>query len=132
MNQPFSVQISTQNHHIYSIYYCNNFPKSSMIKRTKKKPIERQTQILVEICQNRTIDKGRIFRGFSVAQIKKCETNESLEITWGICSRNIRSKRYTQNFHEFLWCSSEICFRTATSPNLTSLKLEAFLGTKMK
>jgi hypothetical protein len=36
MNQHFSVQISTQNHHIYSIYYCSNFPKSSMIKRTQK------------------------------------------------------------------------------------------------
>jgi hypothetical protein len=36
MNQPFLVQISTQNHHIYSIYYCRNFPKSSMIKITQK------------------------------------------------------------------------------------------------
>jgi hypothetical protein len=25
---------------------------------------------MAEICQNRTADKGRIFRGFSVAQIK--------------------------------------------------------------
>jgi hypothetical protein len=36
MNQPFLVQISTQNHHIYSIYYCSNYPKSSVIKRTQK------------------------------------------------------------------------------------------------
>jgi hypothetical protein len=35
---------------------------------------------LAEICQNRTADKGRIFRGFFVAQIKKCSTNESLDI----------------------------------------------------
>jgi hypothetical protein len=55
-----------------------------MIKRTQKKAIKRQTQILAEICQNRTADKGRIFEGFSVAQIKKCSTNESLDITWGI------------------------------------------------
>jgi hypothetical protein len=41
-----------------------------MIKRTKKESDKRQTQILAEICQNRTADKGRIFRGFSVAQIK--------------------------------------------------------------
>jgi hypothetical protein len=27
---------------------------------------------LAEICQSRTADKGRIFKGFSVAQIKKC------------------------------------------------------------
>jgi hypothetical protein len=87
---------------------------------------------LAEICQNRTADKGRIFGGFSVAQIKKFSINESLDITWGICTRNLRFKRYTENFHEFLQCSTKNCFRTATSPNLTSLKLEASLGTKMK
>jgi hypothetical protein len=43
-----------------------------MIKKLKKKAIERQTQIMAEICQNRTADKGQNFRGFSVAQIKKC------------------------------------------------------------
>jgi hypothetical protein len=37
---------------------------------------------LAEICQNRTSDKGQNFEGFSVAQIKKCSTNESLDITW--------------------------------------------------
>jgi hypothetical protein len=36
MNQPLLLQVSTQNHHIYSIYYCSNFPKSSMVKRTQK------------------------------------------------------------------------------------------------
>jgi hypothetical protein len=103
-----------------------------MIKRTQKKEIKRQTQILAEICQNRTADKGRIFEGFSIAQIKKCSTNESLDITWGICTRNRRSKRYTENLYEFLRCSTENSFRTATSLNLTSLKLEASLGTTMK
>jgi hypothetical protein len=73
---------------------------------------------VAEICQNRTDDKGRIFEGFSVAQIKKCLTNESLDITWGICTRNFRSKRYTENFYEFLRCSTENSFRTSTSPNL--------------
>jgi hypothetical protein len=87
---------------------------------------------VAEICQNRTADKGWIFWGPSVAQIEKCETNKSLDITWGICTRNRRSKRYSDNFHKFLWCSTEICFRTATSPNLTSLKLEVLLGTTMK
>jgi hypothetical protein len=87
---------------------------------------------VAEICQNRTADKGRFFRGPSVAQIEKCKTNKSLDITWGICTRNLRSKRYSENFHEFLWCSTEIYFRTATPPNLTSLKLEVSLGTTMK
>jgi hypothetical protein len=87
---------------------------------------------VAEICQNRTAVKGRFLRGPYVAQIEKCKTNESLDITWGIFSRNFRSKRYSENFHEFLQCSAQICFRTATSPNLTSLKLEVLLGTKTK
>jgi ribosomal protein L13E len=103
-----------------------------VIKKTQKESDREATQIVAEICQNRTADKGRFFRGFSVAQIKKCKTNESLEITCGICTRNRRSKRYFENFHEFLRCSTKICFRTATSPNLTSLKLEVSLGTKTK
>jgi hypothetical protein len=97
-----------------------------VIKRTQKKAIKRQTQILAEICQNRTADKGRIFEGFSVAQIKKCSTNESLDITWGICTRNCRSKRYTENLYEFLRCSTENCFRTATSLNLYLTQIRGF------
>jgi hypothetical protein len=81
---------------------------------------------LAEICQNRTADKGRIFEGFSVAQIKKCSTNESLDITWGICTRNLRSKRYTENLYEFLRCSTENSFRTATSPNLYLTQIRGF------
>jgi hypothetical protein len=42
-----------------------------MIKELKKKAIERQTQIVAEICQNRTADKDRFFRGPSVSQIEK-------------------------------------------------------------
>jgi hypothetical protein len=87
---------------------------------------------VAEIYQNITADKGRFFRGLSVAQIKKCKTNESLDISWGICTRNVRSKIYSENFYEFLLCNTEIYFRTATSPNLTSLKLEVLLGTTMK
>jgi hypothetical protein len=94
--------------------------------------IERQTQIVAEICQNRTADKDRFFRGLYATQIEKCKTNDSLDITWGICTRNCRSKRYSENFHEFVRCSAEIYFRTATSPNLTSLKLEVLLGTTTK
>jgi hypothetical protein len=103
-----------------------------VIKKLKKKAIEQQTKIMAEIYQNRTAVKGRIFRGFSVAPIKKCITNESLDIIWGIFTRNRRSIRYSENFHKFLRCSTENSFRTATSPNLTSLKLEASLGTKTK
>jgi hypothetical protein len=55
-----------------------------------------------------------------------------LEITWGIGTRNLGSKRYSENFHEFLRYSPEICFRTAISSNLTSLKLEVLLGTTTK
>jgi hypothetical protein len=103
-----------------------------VIKRTQK---ERDREANTNSGRNlskKTPEKGRFFRGPSVAQIKKCKTNESLDITWGICTRNRRSKKYFENFHEFLWCSNKICFRTATSPNLTSLKLEVLLGTTMK
>jgi hypothetical protein len=44
-------------------------------------------QIVVEICQNRTTGKDRFFRKSSVAQIEKCKTNESLIITWGMCTK---------------------------------------------
>jgi hypothetical protein len=87
---------------------------------------------VAEICQNRTADKDRFFRGFSVAQIEKCKTNKILEITWGMCTRNHRSTRYFENLHEFVWYSTKICFRAATSQNLTFLKLKVLLGTKMK
>jgi hypothetical protein len=97
-----------------------------VIKRTQKKAIKRQTQILAKIYQNRTADKGRIFKGFSVAQIKKFSTNESLDIIWGICTRNFRSKRYTENFYEFLRCSTENSFRIATSPNLYLTQIRGF------
>jgi hypothetical protein len=97
-----------------------------MIKRTQKRAIKRQTQILVEISQNRTADKGRIFEGFSVAQLKKFSTNESLDITWGICTRNHRSKRYTEDLYEFLRCSTENSLRTATSPNLYLTRIRGF------
>jgi hypothetical protein len=36
---------------------------------------------VAEISQNRTADKCRFFKGFSVAQIEKGKTNESFEIT---------------------------------------------------
>jgi hypothetical protein len=42
------------------------------------------------------------------------------------------SKRFSEIFDEFLQYSTKICFRTATSPNLTSLELEASLGTTME
>jgi hypothetical protein len=48
---------------------------------------------MAEICQNRTADKGRFFKGFSVAQIKKCKTNESLDITW-VYAQEIACQKY--------------------------------------
>jgi ribosomal protein L13E len=133
VNQPlFASDFNSKPPHIEHILLKQLPQKVPGSKELKKKAIERQTQIVAEICQNRTADKDRFFRGFSVAQIKKCKTNKSLAITRGICTRNRRSKKYSENFHEFLQCSTEICFRTATSPNLTSLKLEVSLGSTTK
>jgi hypothetical protein len=132
VNNPFWFRFQLKNT-TYKVYTTvATSPKVSWSKELKKKAIKMQTQIVAEICQNRTADKGWFFWGPFVAQIEKCKTNESLDITWGIWTRNRRSKRYSENFHEFLRCSTKICFRTATSPNLTSLKLEVLLGTTMK
>jgi hypothetical protein len=89
-------------------------------------------KIVAEICQNRIAGKDRFFQKSSVAQIKKCKTNESYIITWGMCTKNCRSKRCSVIFHEFLQQSAEICFWTTTFPNLTFFLLEAILGTKTK
>jgi hypothetical protein len=73
-----------------------------MIKKTRK---ERDKVAKTNIGRNlskQNTDKGRIFEGFSVAQIKKYSTNKSLDITWGISIRNRRSKRYIENLYEFL------------------------------
>jgi hypothetical protein len=73
-------------------------------KELKKKEIKRQMQmqIVAEICQNRTAGKDRFFWKSSVVQIKKCKTNESFIITWGICTKNCRSIWHSRVFHEFL------------------------------
>jgi hypothetical protein len=132
VDQPFwfSFKLKYTNHQ--SISYCRNFIKSLVIKRTQKESDREANTNSGRICQNRTADTYRFFRGPSVDQIEKCKTNGSLEITWGICTRNFRSKRYSENCHEFLRCSTKICFWTTTSPNLTSLKLEVLIGTIMK
>jgi hypothetical protein len=132
VNNPFWFRFQLKNTTYKAYTTVSTSPKFLWSKELKKKAIERQTQIVAEICQNRTADKGRFFRGPSVAQMEKCKTDESLDITWGICTRNLWSKRYYENFREFLRCSTEICFRTATSPNLTSLKLEVLIGTTTK
>jgi hypothetical protein len=56
---------------------------------------------VAEICQNRTADKGRIFRGFSVAQIEKCITNESLDITWAYAQEITGTKDILRIFTNF-------------------------------
>jgi hypothetical protein len=132
VNQPFLVQVELKNTTYKAYTNLATSPKVSWSKELKKKAIKRQTQIVAEIYQNRTADKGRIFWGLLVAQIEKCKTNENFDITWGICTRNRRSKQYYENFHEFLRCSTKICFKTTTSPNLTSLKLEVLLGITTK
>jgi hypothetical protein len=69
-----------------------------VIKRTEKESDREANTNSGRICQNRIADKDRFFRGPFVAQIEKCKTNESLEITWGMCTRNKISKRYSENF----------------------------------
>jgi hypothetical protein len=48
---------------------------------------------VAEIYQNRTAEKGRFFRGPSVAQIEKCKTNESLEYNLGHMLKKCQIKK---------------------------------------
>jgi hypothetical protein len=101
-----------------------------MIKRTQK---ERDQEANTNNGRNllkQNSWKRSIFLRIFCCSNRKVQTNEILAITWGMCTRNRRSKRHSENFHEFLRYSAEICFRTATSPNLTFLQLEVLLGTK--
>jgi hypothetical protein len=72
-----------------------------VFKRTQKESDREANTNSGRICQNRISVKGRFFRGPSAAQIKKCKTNESLDITWGICTRNSRSKDILRIFMIF-------------------------------
>jgi hypothetical protein len=73
VNQPFLFSFKLK----YATYkaYTTVATSSKVLwsKELKKKAIERQTQIVAEICQNRKADKGRFFRGPSVAQIKSAK-----------------------------------------------------------
>jgi hypothetical protein len=58
INQPFWFKFQLKNT-IYKAYTTvETFSKVPSSKELKKKAIERQTQIVAEICQNRTADKG--------------------------------------------------------------------------
>jgi hypothetical protein len=72
-----------------------------MTKRTQKESDREANTNSGRNLQNRTAVKGQLFRGHSVAQIEKCKTNESLDITWGICTRNRRSKDNLRIFMNF-------------------------------
>ena len=89
-------------------------------------------QILAEICQNKTVGKDEFFQKSSVAQIKKCETNESQMTTWGMCLLFSKQSNILAEINNFFGGSTEICFRTATSPNHTTSLLEVTVGTKTK
>jgi hypothetical protein len=72
-----------------------------VIRRTQKESDREANTNSGRICQNRTADKEQFFRGPSIAQIEKCKTNESLEITWGICTRNRIPKNILRIFMNF-------------------------------
>jgi hypothetical protein len=59
----------------WSISYCSNFLKSSVIKRTQKESDWEVNTNSGRICQNRTADKDQFFWGPSVAQIEKWKSN---------------------------------------------------------
>jgi hypothetical protein len=52
-----------------------------VIKRTQKESDQEANINSGRNCQNRTTNKDQFFQGPFVAQIEKCKTNKSLEIT---------------------------------------------------
>jgi hypothetical protein len=61
VNQPlwFSFKLKSTTYKAYTTVETSS--KVPLSKELKKKAIERQTQIVAEICQNRAADKGRFF-----------------------------------------------------------------------
>ena len=74
--------------------------KALPLQRTQKKEIKTQMQILAG--QNRIAGKDEFFRNSYVAQIKKCETNESWITTWGRCPENIKNASHSGRETRFL------------------------------
>jgi hypothetical protein len=89
-------------------------------------------QIVAEICQNRTTGKDRFFRKYSVAQIEKCKTNKIEIITWGMRTKNCRSKYYSEICHDCLQRIAEICFWIATSVKSYLLSIRGYSWHKNK
>jgi hypothetical protein len=104
-----------------------------VIKRTQKvSDQEANTNSGRNLSKKEQLSKVDFFEDLLLLKSISAKLMKVLDITWGICTINFRSKRYFENFYEVLWCSVEICFRIPTSPNLTSLKLEVLLGTTTK
>jgi hypothetical protein len=94
-----------------------------MIKRTQKESDREANTNSGRIYQNKTANKDQFFLGYSVAQIKKSKTNESLDITWGMCTRNFRSKRYSKNFHEIFTVQRRNLFQDGNFPKSYLLQI---------
>jgi hypothetical protein len=72
-NHPFDSGFNSSPPHIKSSNTVATSSKGSQIQELKKKAIERQTQIVAEICQNRTADKGRFLEGFLLLKSKSAK-----------------------------------------------------------
>jgi hypothetical protein len=73
VNQPFLVLFQTQNHHYKAYTTVATSSKGPWSKELKKKAIERQTQIVAEICQNRTADKDQFFEDLLLLKSKSAK-----------------------------------------------------------
>jgi hypothetical protein len=73
MNQPFWFRFQLKNTTYKAYTTVATSSKVPGLKELKKKAIERQTQIVAEICQNRTTDKDQFFRGFLLLKSKSAK-----------------------------------------------------------
>jgi hypothetical protein len=66
-------QVSTQNHHIYSIYYCSNFSKSSVIKKLKRKRLSGKHKYWQKSVKIEQLKKVKFFRDFILLKSKSVQ-----------------------------------------------------------
>jgi hypothetical protein len=94
--------------------------------------IERQTQIVTESVKIEQLTKIDFFEDLLLLKSKTTKLMKVWKEPGAYAQEIADQKDVLRIFTNFLRCSTNICFSTTTSPNLTSLKLEVLLGTTMK
>jgi hypothetical protein len=82
--------------------------------------------IVAEIYQNRTAGKDRFVRKSSVDKIEKCKTNESLIITWGMCTKKLQINMMFWEFSQIFTAKRINLFRDSNFPKSYLLPIRGY------